>query len=311
MKCDLHVHSYYSGMCEVPGLTHVCRECYSRPEDVHEVLLRRGMDLVTITDHDSVEGAEALRRYPHFFLSEEVTCRMPSGALAHVGVYGITERHHGELQRRRNDLPSLLAYLNEQHLFFSLNHPFSALTGRRASEDFDWFESLFPAYETRNGHMLSRHNESAQELARRLGRAAVGGSDAHALASAGTTYTEVPGARTKAEFLRGLRAGCGVPAGDQGSFRKLTRDVFTIAGQMMRHNPWTALLLPLAPAIPLYTLAVLVHEAKFARRWSALAVGRRRLQPALPIRAQRPRVRPRMQPRPRPSFRALEVSAWS
>ena len=309
MKCDLHVHSYFSGMCEVPGLTRVCRECYSRPEDVHRTLRNRGMDLVTLTDHDSIEGSEPLRRYAHFFLSEEVTCRMPSGTSAHIGVYGITERQHLELQRRREDLPSLLAYLNEQHLFFSLNHPFSALTGRRADEDFDWFESMFPAYETRNGHMLPRHNQSAAELARRLGKAAVAGSDAHALASAGTAYTVIPGARTKSEFLRGLRAGQGIPAGDQGSFLKLTRDVYTIAGAMMRENPWTALLLPLAPAIPIYTLAVLLHEASFARRWSAQAVSRRRAQPVIPARARRPRVR--LHVARRPVFQAVEAPVWS
>ena len=63
-----------------------------------------------------------------------------------------------------------------------------------------------------------------------------------------------------------------------------TRDVFLIAGAMLQHNPWTSFLLPLAPAIPLYTLAVMVHEFGFARRWSALA-GRRereRPQPARP-----------------------------
>ena len=178
---------------------------------------------------------------------------------------------------------------------------------------------MFPAFETRNGHMLPRHNQSALELARRLSKAALGGSDAHALASAGTAYTIVPGARTKAEFLRGLRAGQGVPAGDQGSYVKLTRDVFTIAGAMMRETPWTTLLLPLATVIPFYTLVVLLHEAGFARRWSLRWAQRERSQPALPARAldahpgaqTRPRVLPRMRPRPRPAFRALEATAWS
>ena len=309
MRCDLHVHTYHSGMCEVPVLSRVCRECYSQPEDVHRVLRERGMDLVTVTDHDSIAGAEPLHQYAHFFLSEEVTCRMPSGTLAHIGVYGITERQHTELQRRREDLPGLLAYLNEQKLFFSLNHPFSALTGRRANEDFDWFESLFPAYETRNGHMLPHHNRFAEELARRLGKGALGGSDAHALASAGTAYTIVPGARTKAEFLRGLRSGHGVPAGDQGSYGKLTRDVFTIAGAMMRHTPWTALLAPLAPIIPFYTLAVLLHEARFAGRWNSRAARRPRSQPVIPARARRPRVR--LKTGPRPALGRREATAWS
>lgn len=299
MRCDLHVHSFHSGMCEVPGLSRICRECYSAPEDVYATLRKRGMDLVTLTDHDCIDGAEALRSFQHFFLSEEVTCRMPSGTQVHIGVYDITERDHVEIQKRRDDLPRLLAYLNERRLFFSVNHLFSGLTGRRAPEDFDWFESMFPAYETRNGHMLRGHNHSAAEVARRLHKAAIGGSDAHALASAGTAYTEVPGAGTKAEFLRGLRAGRGIPGGENGSYLKLTRDVFLIAGAMLKHNPWTSPLLPLAPAIPLYTLAVLLHEYGFARRWSSLAERRVRERP----RPARPRgISAR--------FRPAEALAW-
>ena len=302
MRCDLHVHSYSSGMCEVPVLNRICRESYTVPEELYATLRKRGMDLVTLTDHDSIEGAEALRRRPAFFLSEEVTCRMPSGTQAHVGVYDICERQHVEIQRRRNDLQALLAYLAEQRLFFSVNHLFSGLTGKRAIDDFDWFESLFPAYETRNGQMLAGHNQRAEEVARRLGKASIGGSDAHALRSAGTAYTEVAGARTKAEFLRGLRAGRGTAGGEHGGYTKLTGDVFSIAGAMMRNNPWTALLLPLATAIPFYTLAVMVHEAGFARRWSALAARREREQPRParpgPAGRARGRVRARLGPRP-------------
>jgi len=299
MRCDLHVHSFHSGMFEVPGLGPICRESYSAPGDVYAALLGRGMDLVTLTDHDSIDGAEPLRRFRRFFLSEEVTCRMPSGTQAHIGVYDISERQHIEIQRRRNDLAALLAYFADQRLFFSVNHLFSGLTGRRVLEDFDWFESLFPAYETRNGQMLPRHNRAAEEVARRLGKAAVGGSDAHALPSAGTAYTVVHGARTKAEFLRGLRAGRGVAAGEHGGYTKLTRDVFSIVRAMIRHNPWTSLLLPLAPAIPVYTLAVMLQETVFERRWSALAGRRERGRP----RASRYSGR-------QAGFRPAEALAW-
>jgi hypothetical protein len=36
------------------------------------------MAIVTITDHDSIDAAEILRKYPDFF-SEEVAVRMPTG----------------------------------------------------------------------------------------------------------------------------------------------------------------------------------------------------------------------------------------
>src|SRR5579862_4471459 len=131
MRCDLHVHTIHSGMCTVPVFNRICRESYNDPLEVYEVLKRRGMDLVTITDHDSIGAAEQLRKFPDFFLSEEVSCSTPEGTRLHVGVYDITERDHLELQRRRDDLLSLIGYMRERRLLFSLNHVFSRLTGRR------------------------------------------------------------------------------------------------------------------------------------------------------------------------------------
>src|ERR1700732_1946084 len=134
MKCDLHVHTRYSGKCHIPLLKRICRESHNDPEAVYQALKRRGMDLVTITDHDSIDAAESLRRYPDFFLSEEVTCTMPSGTEMHAGVYGIEEYDHIELQRRRHDVESLRAYAVERRLFVSVNQLYSSLTGPRTED---------------------------------------------------------------------------------------------------------------------------------------------------------------------------------
>jgi predicted metal-dependent phosphoesterase TrpH len=174
------------------------------------------MDLVTLTDHDSIGGAEELRKHPNFFVSEEVTCRMPSGTQVHVGVYDLSERQHSEIQHRRDDLIRLLCYLSEQRLFFTVNHVFSSVTGRRDRDDFKWFAEYFPGIEARNGQMLPRANRQASLFARRERKIKVAGSDAHALASVGTTYTEVPGAQNKGEFFAGLRSGCGKLRGQSG-----------------------------------------------------------------------------------------------
>src|SRR6202167_3692133 len=124
MRCDLHVHSTASGMCSTPGLGRVCRESYNEPQAVYHRLKRMGMSVVTLTDHDSIDAGEALRRYPDFFLSEEVTVRLPSGTEMHLGVYDITERDHLEIQRRRGEFIGLVMYLSERKLFFSVNHVF-------------------------------------------------------------------------------------------------------------------------------------------------------------------------------------------
>jgi predicted metal-dependent phosphoesterase TrpH len=258
----------------------VCRESYNEPLPVYEKLKRLGMDLVTITDHDSIDAVEALRSRPDFFLSEEVTCKLPSGGELHVGVYDITERDHIEIQRRRNDFPSLRAYLYERNLFFSANHVFSSLTGRRTLEDFELFESAFPAIETHNGHMLKRANRNAALLADCAALAEVGGSDAHALASVGCAYTVVPNARDKREYLDGLRRGIGRVRGGNGGYFKLTREVLSIGRSMVQENPTTLPLTLLGVAVPLIVLGNYVMESAFCRWWMSRYLQMRALRVA-------------------------------
>ncbi|HKW34464.1 MAG TPA: PHP-associated domain-containing protein [Candidatus Acidoferrum sp.] len=227
------------------------------------------MTAITITDHDSLGGSEPLRSRPDFFLSEEVTVRMPSGTEAHLGVYNIAERDHIEIQRRAKDFISLLMYLTERKLFFSVNHVFSGLTGRREAEDFAWFESYVPAYEARNGQMWCKTNESAARLASHLGKIAVAGSDAHALAGVGLTYTEVPGATTADEFFAGLRSGWGRVAGNHGSYRRITADVFTIIGSLFADKRWTSVFAPIVPLVPIFSAGHWLNEIRFCKKWTA------------------------------------------
>jgi predicted metal-dependent phosphoesterase TrpH len=269
MRCDLHVHSTASGMCSTPGLGRVCRESYNEPQEVYDQLRRLGMSMVTVTDHDSIDAAEVLRRYPNFFLSEEATVRMPSGTEMHLGVYGITERDHVEIQRRRSDFIGLVMYLSERKLFFSVNHVFSGLTGRREEEDFSWFASYVPAFEVRNGQMWPEANASAERLAGRLGKIGLGGSDSHTIAGVGMTYTEVPGVRTVDEFFAGLRAGRGIVHGAHGSYAKLTADVYRIAQSFFGEKPWALPILPLTVLVPAITAGHWLNEMRFCRKWAA------------------------------------------
>jgi predicted metal-dependent phosphoesterase TrpH len=269
MKCDLHVHTHHSGMCTVPVLKKICRESYNDPLEVYETLKRRGMDLVTVTDHDSIDAVEPLRRHDDFFLSEEVSCTTEHGTQLHMGVYGIEECDHAELQRRRDDLPRLIAYLDEKRLLFSINHVFSSLTGPRTEADFEDFSKNFPAVETRNGQMLEVANRYAAEFAERNGRIPIGGSDAHTLAYLGKTYTTVAGAHTPAEFLEGLKQCRSVATGESGDVWKLTKAVCAIGASMVREKPWTAVLTPLMALVPAITIVNFLMELSFAAKWGS------------------------------------------
>jgi len=268
MRCDLHVHTTGSGMCNTPGLTRICKESYNQPLDVYHLSKQRGMTIVTVTDHDSIDAAESLRRFQDFFLSEEVTVRMPSGTEMHLGVYAISERDHIEIQRRRKDFISLLMYLTERKLFFSVNHVFSGLTGARRAEDFDWFASYVPAFEVRNGQMWAESNRSAQLLAQKLRKVAIAGSDSHTLSGIARTFTQVSGARTVEEFFLGLRNGRGTVHGESGSYTKLTADIFRFAGCLLGEKTWAIALLPFTFLIPVITAGHWLNEIRFCKQWA-------------------------------------------
>jgi hypothetical protein len=160
-------------------------------------------------------------------------------------------------------------YLTERKLFFSLNHVFSSLTGRREIEDFDWFASYVPAFEARNGQMWKEANQRAQQLAAKLGKAGVAGSDSHTLSGVARTFTEVPGVRTVEEYFAGLRAGRGVIHGQDGGYAKLTMDIFNFIGSVLKEKPAAATLLPLTVFIPAITAFHWLNEIRFCKQWAA------------------------------------------
>ena len=61
-KADLHVHTRYSAWRHMRFIHP--RDCYLEPVEAYERALREGMDLVAVTDHDSVEGALRLLEAP-------------------------------------------------------------------------------------------------------------------------------------------------------------------------------------------------------------------------------------------------------
>jgi predicted metal-dependent phosphoesterase TrpH len=275
VRCDLHVHSRHSGPATVPVVGRLAQESYSEPEEVYAVARRRGMDLVTLTDHDSIAGALALAGRPDTFVSEEVTVEI-EGRELHLGVFDLTEHQHIHVQARRRDPEALFAYLAEQRLPACVNHPFSALTGARETEDLSRAFAAIRLVETRNGMLSARCNDAAARAARSERRAGCGGSDAHTLASVARAYTCVAG-RGREDFLLGLRRAHTFPAGRSGSYARLTADVVRIfasawsdhlararRGEGWRRSAITQALLPFAPLVPLVTAYTYLQDQLFA-----------------------------------------------
>jgi predicted metal-dependent phosphoesterase TrpH len=279
VRCDLHVHSRHSGPSDLGPLGLVADESYSDPRAVYGEARRRGMDLVTLTDHNTIAGALEIAPLPRTFVSEEVSCVLPGGRELHVGVFDITEAQHEAIARRRDDAEALFAYLAEERIPAAANHLFSALTGRRETADLHHALANVTLVEARNGMMSEAVNDCAARAGRAAHKGAVGGSDAHTLASVAGAWTVVPGARTRDDFLDGLRRGLTLPAGRSGGYARLTADVARIAagayGAAARgcaRGPAAAARLaalvaaiPLLPLLPFVTAAVFLREQLFAR----------------------------------------------
>ena len=237
LRADLHIHSWHSRQSGNLRFLR-SRDCYSDPAAVYAVAKARGMDLVTITDHDSIDGGlEFLDRHPDtadFILGEEVSCRFPGTELeVHLGVYGTTERLHRELQPLRDNVFDVAACLREAGVFFSLNHLLHFYRRQAPLSAYLRLLEQVPALETRNGTMLAAHNALTATLAggwqQEDGRSltGVGGSDAHTLRRIGTTWTEAPG-RTREEFLQSLRQGHASARGAHGNTATIAMDAYGV-----------------------------------------------------------------------------------
>src|SRR5688572_2843946 len=232
MKLDAHVHTQYSGMTHIWPLSYIVRESYNTPERVYRLAKARGMDLVAITDHDSVEGAMLLAHLPDVIVGCEVSGHFPGHDVdVHLGVLDITPEQHAEIDRRRHDVAVLLPYLREQEIFTVVNHVASQVNGRLTAA---LIASLLPwvdAFEVRNGSRLRAQNRTAEALAGANGKGQIGGSDSHTGRGIGRTYTVVDDVSTREEFMNGLRAGRGRVEGQHGWYFTMTSDMMRFAGR--------------------------------------------------------------------------------
>jgi len=113
LRCDLHVHSRHSRRPSEWILQKIgCSESYTAPKDLYDTARRRGMDLVTISDHNVIDGALEIAHLPGAFVSEEVTTYFPEdGCKLHVLAWDISEAQHGDITRVRENVYDLVRYL--------------------------------------------------------------------------------------------------------------------------------------------------------------------------------------------------------
>ena len=229
-KVDLHVHSKHSTRPSEWILQKIgCAESYTEPLELYRIARARGMDLVTVTDHNTLAGSLDIAHLPGAFVSEEITTYFPEDRVKlHVLAWDVTEAQHEDITRVRQNVYDLVAYLREAGIAHGIAHPMYAMSEAMRPGHFERLMLLFENVEL-NGSRDDYQNGVVAAVATSLTRADIeyladkhklepayenawrkrltAGSDDHSSLNIARSWTAVQGAVDPASFLAGLREG--------------------------------------------------------------------------------------------------------
>jgi glycosyltransferase involved in cell wall biosynthesis/predicted metal-dependent phosphoesterase TrpH len=232
-RVDMHCHSTAShesrlGVQRAVGLP----ECATPPREVYELAKLRGMDFVTITDHDTIAGVLEIADRPDVFVSEELTAHFRGEPQAvHVLCYDITREDHEWLQANSGDVELCAAYMLEREIVCALAHPYYTVGAPLSARHRRRLAELFGVWEVRNGARARELNRPAATYVATRDGIGIGGSDDHAGVDIGRTYTQAPPASTPKEFLAHVSAGEVLARGAQGSAAKWAHAAIALAAR--------------------------------------------------------------------------------
>lgn len=261
VRIDLHVHSRFSDRPYSWFLRSVeAAECYTTPARVYATAKARGMNLVTLSDHDTIDGALELRALADdTFISEEISARFPEdGCIVHTIAINITEEQHREIQRLRTNVYELVSYLHHQGVEFFLCHPLSQVNRRLHKDHLQRCLLMFRNLELRNGTRDAAHERALRRILSGLTPAVldryaelhprtpyvnrqaryglVGGSDDHAGLSIARAFTTYTGACSGAGVTAALHERRTAPAGLHGTTAVLQHNVYGVVGDRLQHH---------------------------------------------------------------------------
>jgi glycosyltransferase involved in cell wall biosynthesis/predicted metal-dependent phosphoesterase TrpH len=262
MKADLHVHSKHSKRPSQWVLQKIdCPESFTEPFLIYQIARKRGMNLITLTDHNTIDGALEIAHLPDTFISEEITTYFPEdGCKMHVLALDITEAQHREIQRLRKNIYELTVYLHHEEILNIAAHPLYAVNDSLTLGHFEKMLLLFRNFEL-NGSRSDAQNRSirmaldglqAEDIAhlenkydmkafgeRPWEKSLTGGSDDHSGLNIARTYTQVTQAGDAtgiADFFAGIRS-CRTQVISQPSTPlTMAHNLYAIAYQFYRNK---------------------------------------------------------------------------
>ncbi|HTY24835.1 MAG TPA: glycosyltransferase [Desulfomonilaceae bacterium] len=239
MRIDLHVHSNSSKHPNEWILRQLgAQECYTPPEEVYRIAKARGMDAVTITDHNSIDGCLAIAHHPDTFVSCEYTTYFPDdGCKAHVVCYNITPEQHQRIQEVRSNIFELAAFLKRHRIVHTLAHALFGPNSKLTPEHFQHFLRLFDTWEI-NGAKDFWANHCLKLIldAVKPDHKVTAGSDDHSGLTIAHAWTEVAGAGSIKEFFDGVVEGKTIIGEKKSTPHTLAWNIYSVGWQWLKHT---------------------------------------------------------------------------
>lgn len=189
LKCDLHLHSNRSP------------DCNMKPETIIRTCLRRGINCIALTDHNTFAATRDLQRLAPFVVIAGEEIKTTRGEI--IGLF-ISE----EIPRGKSP-GDTAEEIHAQGGVVYIPHPFdrvrkSALQRDALLEIIDMVDVI----ETRNSRTtFPADQDAAERFAVEHGKLRGGGSDAHVWWELGHSYVEMPEFEGPAGFLAALAQG--------------------------------------------------------------------------------------------------------
>lgn len=250
---DLHVHSKHSDRPSEWLLRRIgSPECFVEPMHVYKTAVARGLNFVTISDHNKIEGALEIAHMPNTFISNEVTTYFPeNGAKMHILVCGITEEQFRDIQLIRENIYEFRDYCFANNIVYSVAHPLFLVNEKLTIDQFEKLLVMFNRFELINGTRDPRASKMVEailtsitpQMIERLAdkhdiepvglnphrKMLTGGSDDHSGLYVGSGHTITPKANSVEEFLDFMRQGDHQPGGHSGNSIHLAHCFYSIA----------------------------------------------------------------------------------
>ncbi len=251
-KADLHCHTKYSDRPSEWFLRRIgAPESFTEPMELYRICKARGMQFVTVSDHNRIDGALSIAHLPDTFISCEVTTYFPEdGCKVHICVHGITEAQFQDIQQARESIYDLHRYLVEKEIIASVAHVLYAVNGRMTVDHFERLILMFNRFEGLNGCNHRRIDQVANAILRHLNpqmiadmanrqnltptgndpwrKTFTGGSDDHSGLYLTNAYTVTPPAQNVTQYLDHLRRGDHEMAGGSGTSLRVAHAFYQI-----------------------------------------------------------------------------------